>query len=421
MNSKLIIIIAIVLGIVAIAQLVRMSEMSSKLFDRREEEVPARDNKMNANLMLGFMMFFYIGFFWLMAEYGWTGRGESASVEGVGTDNLLNLNFIIIGIAFFLTNSLLFIFAWKYTSKEGVKAYFFSHSNKLEAVWTVIPAIVLTIVIVLGLKEWNNITDVAPKQAKVIELFSKQFDWTARYAGEDNKLGLFDYKLTTGNNELALMTKATIDTAIMLMETGSKDGSVMGISLLEDKLNDRNNIFIPEEKVKLINDLRRKQRMIRLIHQMKARHNDNVDAMAYDDVIQKDTLYLAKGQLYEFNFRAKDVIHSAYFPHFRAQMNTVPGMTTRFKFTPRYTTEEMRVKMKNPKFEYVLMCNKICGGAHYKMKMMVVVKEAKAINVWLASKSTFKDIYFPIVEVAKPATETMPEGVKADTTKVAQK
>ncbi len=421
MSFKLIIIVAIVLGIIAIAQLVRMSEMSAKLFDRREEDVPVRDNKMNANLMLGFMMFFYIGFFWLMAKYGWTGRGESASVEGVSTDRLLDLNFIIIGIAFFLTNSLLFIFAWKYTAKEGVKAYFFSHSNKLEAFWTVIPAIVLTIVIVLGLKEWNSITDVAPKQAKVIELFSKQFDWTARYAGEDNKLGLFDYKLTTGNNELALMTKATIDTAIMLMETGSKDGSVLGISLLEDKLNDRNNIFIPEEKVKLINDLRRKQRMIRLIHQMKARHNDNVDAMAYDDVIQKDTLYLAKGQLYEFNFRAKDVIHSAFFPHFRAQMNTVPGMTTRFKFTPRYTTEEMRVKMNNPKFEYILMCNKICGGAHYKMKMMVVVKEAKAINAWLASKSTFKDIYFPIVEVAKPATETMPEGVKADTTKVAQK
>ena len=53
--------------------------------------------------------------------------------------------------------------------------------------------------------------------------------------------------------------------------------------------------------------------------------------------------------------------------------NTVPGLTTRFKFTPNITTKEMRKKMKDEKYNFVLMCNKICGSAHYKMKMIVVV------------------------------------------------
>jgi cytochrome c oxidase subunit 2 len=103
-----------------------------------------------------------------------------------------------------------------------------------------------------------------------------------------------------------------------------------------------------------------------------------------------------KGQEYEFNFRAKDVIHSAFFPHFRAQMNTVPGMTTRFKFTPILTTNEMRVKMNNSKFNFILMCNKICGSSHYKMKLMVVVLNKSEYKAWykkVSATKLFKDVY----------------------------
>lgn len=95
---------------------------------------------------------------------------------------------------------------------------------------------------------------------------------------------------------------------------------------------------------------------------------------------------MCKGQQYEISLRAKDVIHSAFFVHMRAQMNAVPGMPTRLKFTPSMTTEEMRKSKNNPAFNYTLMCNKICGGAHYKMKMIVVVKDKAAYNAWMASK-----------------------------------
>ena len=87
-------------------------------------------------------------------------------------------------------------------------------------------------------------------------------------------------------------------------------------------------------------------------------------------------------------------------------MNTVPGMTTRFKFTPDTSTEDYRKYKKNPNFNYVLMCNKICGGAHYKMNMIVVVKEKAAYNAWMASKKqeTFKAKYFPAPAAAPVAT-----------------
>ncbi|MEY4603486.1 MAG: hypothetical protein RIT43_778 [Bacteroidota bacterium] len=396
MGGKLITLIVIVLGVIAIAQLVRVYELTSKLRNRGEHEITDRDNNLNGKMMFGFMFAMYAFFLYLCMEFGWTGRGEAASNIGKETDWLLDLNFIIIIIVFFLTNTLLFFFTYRYVRKPGVKALYFPHNNKLEMIWTIVPACVLAVIIILGLKKWNEATGDASKEAIRVELFSKQFDWTARYSGKDNRLGRFDYKLTTDNNELALMTAATIDSAIAAMEFGPS-----GIKTLEAKLNDPKIMMIPEDREKMETDLSRKQRMIRLLYQMRERHDSKIDAMAWDDIIQKDTLYLCANKEYEFTFRAKDVIHSAFFPHFRAQMNTVPGMVTRFKFTPDITTKDMRERMNNPKFNYILMCNKICGGAHYKMKMIVVVLDEPQYKAWMSGKKTFKDGY--MAAMAAPA------------------
>lgn len=415
MESKLVSLIVIVLGIVAIAQLVRLYELSSKLRKEGEHETNTRDNNLNAKMMLVFMAFLFIGFIWLMRTYGWTGRGDAASVHGRDLDWLLNLNFGLITVVFFLMNALLFGFTYKYIRKPGVKAFYFSHSNKLELIWTIIPATVLAAIIILGLKTWNTIVDDSNADSINIELFSKQFDWTVRYSGEDNKLGKFDYKLTTANNELALMTTSTIDSAIFQMESG-----VSGINALEKELNDKNIMMIPEDRDKKMVDLERKTRLIRILYQMRGHHDSKIDAYAWDDIIQKDTLYLCTGKEYEFNFRSKDVIHSAYFPHFRTQMNTVPGMTTRFKFTPDITTKDMRVRMKDEKFNYILLCNKICGTAHYKMKMIVVVLNKNEYNKWMDGKqknNTFKQMYAPVVPevpaTASPVVDTLAPAVVA--------
>ncbi len=415
MSFKLVTLLVIVLGVLAVAQLVRLYELSSKLRNRREEDITNRDNKLNANLLLVFMFAFYGFFLYLMATYGWTGRGDAATVHGVETDWLLNLNFGIIFAIFFLTNTLLFVFAWQYVKKPGVKAYFYPHNNKLELIWTVVPAAVLTVIIILGLKTWNDVTSDSSKESIKVELFSKQFDWTARYAGQDNILGKFDYKLTTQENELALVTIATLDSAIKYMEFGKADSTVLGIKLLESKLNNPKNMFIPEDREKMEIDLDRKTRLLRLLYQMRARHNAKLDASAYDDIIQKDTLHLVVNKEYELSFRAKDVIHSAYFLHLRSQMNTVPGLTTKMKFIPTVTTKEMRERRKDSKFNYVLMCNKICGGAHYKMKMIVVIDSPAQYKAWLKSKTTFKDEFHKAP--AAPASTT---DAPADSTQMAK-
>ena len=412
MENKLIILLVVILGAVAIAQLVRVYELSSKMRKTGEHIVSSRDNNLNAKLMFGFMLFQFFGFIYLMFKYGWTGRGIAASTQGQETDWLLNLNFVIVIAIFFLTNFLLFYFSYKYVKKPGVPAFYYPHNNKLEMLWTVVPACVLAVIIILGLKTWNNLTGKSSDDAIKVELFSKQFDWTARYAGKDNILGKFDYKLTTDNNELALMTSNTIDSSIRLMIEGTN-----GIKNIQKVLNKRDTVLNDSITNVLKTDLSRKERLLRLLVQMKNNHSKGYDNFAWDDIIQKDTLYLCKGKEYEFNFRSKDVIHSAYFLHFRAQINTVPGLTTRTKFKPIYSTTEMREKKNDSKFNYVLMCNKICGGAHYKMKMIVVVKEEKDYIQWMKSKSkeTFRDKYFPAVA---PIATMAPMG---DTTKTISK
>jgi cytochrome c oxidase subunit 2 len=227
MTGKLIFLIVIVLGVIARAQLVRVYELSSRLRNRGEHEVSTRDNNLNGRLMLLFMILFYASFIYLMLAYGWTGRGDAASVHGKDTDWLMNLNMIIIIAVFFLTNTLLFVFSFKYVRKEGVKAFYYPHNNKLEMVWTVVPAAVLAVIIILGLQSWNEQTSASSDEAIRIELFSKQFDWTARYAGEDNVLGRFDYKLTLDNNELALITTNTIDSAIWAKENQLNDAVLL--------------------------------------------------------------------------------------------------------------------------------------------------------------------------------------------------
>lgn len=453
--EKIIILIVLITGVIALAQLVRVYELSYKLKNRGEHEIPNRDNNLNAKLMLGFMAFQFTGFIYLMLKYGWTGRGQAASLQGVETDWLLNLNFVIIIAVFFITNFLLFFFSYRYVRKPGVKATYYSHNNKLEMIWTIVPAVVLAVIIILGLKSWSGLTSGPSKSSEKVELYAYQFAWIARYSGEDNQLGKFDYKLTMGNNELALMTSSTIDSSVVAMGKSieSVEGNLKKVNfeylasqyrrlsssidflndfdeLVEDFTSSMDKLNLAEaeeaflklyesyarsgsshaqvtlqapskETQTIVSDLERdlsvKERLYRSLIQMKQNYNDSLDRFALNDILQKDTLYLCKGREYEFSFRAKDVIHSAYFPHFRAQMNVVPGMPTRFKFTPILTTEEMRVSKNNDDFNYVIMCNKICGGAHYKMKMIVVVYPEAEYDNWMASKrtSTFKDQYFP--------------------------
>ena len=111
------------------------------------------------------------------------------------------------------------------------------------------------------------------------------------------------------------------------------------------------------------------------------------DQKGNDDIVVDDEIHLVVNKPVTMKFRARDVIHSAYFAHFRTQMNVVPGLPTEFTFTPTITSKEMRSKKKNKDFDYYLVCNKICGNAHFNMKLKVIVEDQKSYNQWLSEKS----------------------------------
>lgn len=462
--GKLLIVLVLMIGVIAIAQMMRVYEISSKLRGKKEEEISHSDNVFNANMMMVFMLSFYGFFFWLLMKYGNGGLGPSASEHGEKLDWLLNFNFLIIIVVFFITNTLLFYFAYKYYHRPDRKAYWFPHNNRLELLWTSVPAFVLAIIIILGLRAWNQITDYAGKDTIVIELYSKQFDWTARYSGKDNKLGRADFRMINGENPLGVLTNAGAEKRLHEMRN---DVAELAIKLYKSERNAEkimqkanheilsaqiaDNALSPtfvklqgsdpafaswmpktyheeiEMGIKMVDALAEKghpllaydilsvkqcgmmsekyermQRHIIKLEAVKKSLSAKDNSAAMDDKVVKE-LVLIKGKEYEFKMRSMDVIHSAFFPHFRAQMNTVPGMVTRFKFKPIITTAEMKKIMKNDNFEYVLLCNKICGAAHSNMQMKITVvddtKEGKGqYEAFLSAAKTLGEQVNPPAE-----------------------
>ena len=382
--SQLLIVLVVLLGVVAIAQIVRVYELTSQLRNRKEEEVTHRDNKLNAWLMLIFMFAFYAFFGWLVYKYGDGGLGESASEHGVGLDWLLDVNMWIITTVFFITNTLLFSFAFIYYFRKDRKAFWFPHSNKLELIWTVVPAMVLAVIIVLGLRAWNEITELPEKgTAERVEIYGKQFDWTIRYSGADNELGYADFKLISGTNPLGIITQD-----LAKQKVAEIDAEIKTIS---EQLAAEGKYTPNEKRQELEAKIERLARQKKRIAPIAESISDSTDAMAFDDMIARGELHLVKGKMYLFDLKSQDIIHSAYFPHFRAQMNCVPGMTTSMKFRPILTTKEMREKKNDPNFDYILLCNKICGAAHSNMKLKVVVETQEEFDAWIAKKMTIAE------------------------------
>ena len=418
---KFIIIIVIVLVIIVAAQLMKVYELSSRLRNKSEADITPSETKFNAGMLLFFYLALMISSTYLFIVYGARpGLGPSASEHGESVDFLYDANWIIILIVFYITQTLLFGFAIKYQQKKGRKAVFFAHSTKLELIWTVIPAVVLAGIIIGGLTVWNDITS-KKEDSKVIEIYAKQFDWTVRYSGEDNTLGNADFKLIEGNNPLGVVTSKLIEQKQHVWD------SIVGDM---QKTIDEEGDLIPDDKLsEMKSKIKRLKRQIGRLEPLRRAQTDSLDMAANDDVIVKE-LYLIKGQEYEFRFRSRDVIHSALFPQFRAQMNCVPGMVTRFSFKPIMTTAEMRkdpiiakkYKVLNKKraaegkeeveFNYLLLCNKICGSSHYNMQLNVVVVDSQSeFDQWYKEQKEKKS--FPVLAglVAPKAEDKKAENI----------
>lgn len=386
MTSLLIVIVLVLLGI-AIWQLTKIFDLTQigTAVNGNSEVANDRDNNVNGYLMFAFLGFIYVFTIYSLVKWGHLALGTPASEHGPQYDNLMTISLVLIFIVQTITQFLLHYFAFKYRGKQGQVAFYYADNDKLEFVWTIIPVIVLAGLILYGLYAWTNImfVDENKEDTLVVELYAKQFSWEARYAGEDGVLGKANVRYIEGVNTLGV---------------------------------------------------------------------DMSDPNAQDD-IQSTELHLPKGKQIIFKFRSQDVLHSAYMPHFRAQMNVVPGMVTQFAFTPTITTEEMRLdpkimdkvaninKIRSEKsadiiadggealspytFDYLLLCNKICGASHYNMQMKIVVEDEADFNKWLGEKKTLgaavkesQASEAPAEAAPAPATEEQEAATVNDSTAV---
>lgn len=192
MSSNTWIIIALVLGFIITFQIAKASEYVAIL--RGEERTRKENNRINAFLLLAFLVLGLFGVWYCNDILKGRILGEAASDHGERIDTMLYITTAITGIVFVITQALLFWFGYKYQEKENRKAFYFPHNNKLELIWTVIPAITLTILVGFGLYYWFQITGEAPKNAQIVEVTGKQFGWEFRYPGRDGKLGKKYYK-----------------------------------------------------------------------------------------------------------------------------------------------------------------------------------------------------------------------------------
>jgi len=204
--TALLAVLSLILIAIIVVQLGKVSELARKI--RGEEEMQLMVNRRNGALSLLFLVVFLVatiasGLYYKNWFLGF-GPHDAASQHGGSLDNMFAITLFFTGIVFVLTHIALFYFAWRYQGRRGGKAEFLSHNNRLEVVWTLIPAVVMTFLVIKGLDAWNEVmADVSPDEEFIeIEATGMQFAWLLRYPGPDGKLGARDYKKISASNPL---------------------------------------------------------------------------------------------------------------------------------------------------------------------------------------------------------------------------
>lgn len=314
-------------------------------------------NNGNGIIFLLFLIFGGIAAVW--STYSWSDMflfgQDAASEHGVAIDTMYNRTMLVSILVVIVTNTLLFWFAFQYRGREGQKALYYPHNNKLELIWTVVPAIVMALLIADGVRNWHNIMDPDEEtraSALDIEFYAKQFDWTIRYPGSDGELGQSHVKFIDINK-----------------------GNTTGLNF--------------------------------------------EDQTTRDDIIVTE-IHVPVGKPVCMNIRSQDVLHSATLAHFRVKMDAVPGMPTKFYFTPTVTTKEMRKIKDNPDFNYELSCQQICGAAHWNMRRVLVVESEEEYQEWLKAQVPFYQTYLELNGLQPDGTKAAPAPVPSEPEPTAQ-
>lgn len=338
------------LFIAIVGKAIRVYELTREAQDKPDA---INWNTVNGVLFVLFLIAGLCGVYFEYTVHGHMILPDSASEHGKKIDQMFNITLILTTIVFIGTHITLFLFSYFYKNTGKRKAYYYPHNNALERIWTIVPALVLTVLVLMGFLTWRSIffkIEDPNHKPLSIEITSQQFVWTIRYPGADGVVGVKNYKLITGTNALGMDFK------------------------------DKNNL-----------------------------DDQNADEMVIP--VNKPVRLI---------LTSKDVVHSFYMPHFRVQLNTVPGMTSYFEFTPTITTADMQTKVNDPAFKFLFYCSKICGSGHYNMQKVVRVVSQAEYDAWIVKQPKFinndlrKQFNLPIVP--EPAAAGTPAAAPADST-----
>jgi len=107
---------------------------------------------------------------------------------------------------------------------------------------------------------------------------------------------------------------------------------------------------------------------------------DPDDPAGQDDLlVASPTLHLPVDRPIHMLLRSSDVLHNFTVPQFRTKMDAVPGMVTFQWFTPTAVGT------------YELLCEELCGLAHFAMRGRVIVDEQGDFEEWLAGLPTYAE------------------------------
>ncbi len=341
--TALIILICFLLATIVLVQIGKVTELTAQI--KGERETMKDNSKWNGFMSLLFLVVFLIGVIYSSWSYSdimmGYGPHQSASEHGSVLDSLFKITLFFTGIVFVLTHIALFWFAYQYRWKEGRKAKFIAHDNRLEIWWTVIPAVVMTVLVVRGLNAWNTVMgDVKEGEDFMeIEATGQQFNWIIRYPGPDGKLGTRNYRLTTGANQL-------------------------GQDFTDKKNYDD---FIPGQEFYL--PVGKKVR-VRIVAKDVLHNFDLTHFRVKMDAVPGLPTY----------FIFTPVKTTAQY---REQLRKYP------EYSEPYDPADPTGPKRWEKFDYELNCAELCGKGHYSMRRVFKIVSQEEYNAWVAKQESF--------------------------------
>lgn len=333
--TSVVFVIGIILLVVALALVYRVFSLVSVVKNTTDKPQIGLSNKVNAALLIVFMVVGFGLFFWYHGVAQDYMLPEAASEHGLQTDQLFGVTMAIVTAAFVITNILLFVFAFMYRYKEGRKSNFYPHNSKLEMIWTIVPAIVMAALVFMGLDTWSTIMSPAPENTPVVEIMGKQFNWQVRYPGKDLKLGKYHYTKIDATNSLG----------IDLSDPASMDD------------------FSPKD-----------------IHLAKGQE-------VLLNIRARDVLH----SVFMPHFRVKmdAVPGNPTFFHFKPT-KTTQEMRDELSKLPEW--QKIDPKTKEPRwknFNYELACTEVCGSGHFAMRMIIIVDEPADYDKWYMNEEAW--------------------------------